>query len=76
MWSEGSILIQKRVYRYIVKHFKVGSQYGILDNGKISKLFVTRDDMVVLNYDRGTWDTEAQDEGTELCLAVLVKKYN
>ena len=74
MWSEGSILIQKRFYKYSVKHFEVGSQFG-LEGGSISKLFVTREDMVVLNYDRG-WDTEAQDEGTALCLAILMKKYN
>ena len=65
MWTTGSILI---------KHFKNGSQFGI-EGGRISKLFVTREDMVVLNYDRG-WDTEAQDEGTEFCLAILIKEYN
>jgi hypothetical protein len=52
----------------------LSSDYGI-NRGRISKLFVTREDMVVLNYDRG-WDTVAEDEGTELCLAVLMKKYN
>ena len=74
MWTTGAILIKGKVYKYQVKHFKNGSQFGIKE-GRISKLFVTRDDMVVLNYDRG-WDTEAQDEGTELCLAILMKEYN
>ncbi len=74
MWTTGAILIKGKVYKYQVKHFKNGSQFGI-EEGRISKLFVTRDDMVVLNYDRG-WDTEAQNEGTELCLAILMKEYN
>ena len=74
MWSEGSILIKGKVYRYSVKHYELSSDYGI-NRGRISKIFVTREDMVVLNYDRG-WDTVAEDEGTELCLAVLMKKYN
>lgn len=49
MWSTGTILISGKVYKYMVKHYGKGSQYGI-ENGKISKLFVTRKDMIVLNY--------------------------
>lgn len=74
MWSTGTILISGKVYKYMVKHYGKGSQYGI-ENGKISKLFVTRKDMIVLNYDRG-WDVEPEDEGSVACFAILMKKYN
>lgn len=74
MWTTGSILIKGKVYKYSVKDDEKSSDYGI-NRGRVSKLLVTREDMVVLNYDHG-WDTVAEDEGTELCLAILVKKYN
>ena len=46
MWSEGTILIRGKVYRYSVKHYELSSDYGI-NRGRISKLFVTREDMAI-----------------------------
>ena len=74
MWTTGAILIKGKVYKYQVKHYVEGSQFGI-ENGKISKLFVTREGEIVLTYERG-WDVKPVDEDSELCLAVLMKKYN
>ena len=37
MWKEGTILISGKGYRYWVKHYEEGSQFGI-DGGRISKL--------------------------------------
>ena len=45
MWKEGSILIGGKGYRYWVKQFDEGSQYGI-DGGRISG-FIDLGDMGV-----------------------------
>lgn len=74
MWKEGTILIQKQGYRYWVKQYEVGSQYGI-DGGRVSKLMIKRGGEVVCNYDRG-WDIKPVDENTEFALAILLKDYN
>ena len=74
MWREGTIIINKKGYRYWVKHFDEGSQFGI-DGGRISKLMIKRSGEIVCNYDRG-WDVEAVDEDTEFALAILLKDYN
>ena len=39
MWKEGAILIGGKGYRYWVKHYEEGSQFGI-DGGRISKLTI------------------------------------
>lgn len=74
MWREGTIIINKKVYRYWVKHFDEGSQFGI-DGGRISKLMIKRSGEIVCNYDRG-WDIKPMDEDTEFALAILMKDYN
>ncbi|MBE6624397.1 MAG: hypothetical protein E7622_02005 [Ruminococcaceae bacterium] len=74
MWKEGTILIKKQGYRYWVKQYEVGSQYGI-DGGRVSKLMIKRGGEVVCNYDRG-WDIKPVDENTEFALAILLKDYN
>ena len=48
MWREGTIIINKKGYRYWVKHFDVGSQFGI-DGGRISKLMIERGGEIVCN---------------------------
>ena len=73
MWREGAI-INKKGYRYWVKHFDEGSQFGI-DGGRISKLMITRGGKIVCNYDRG-WGIKPVDEDTEFALAILMKDYN
>ena len=74
MWKEGTILIKKQGYRYWVKQYEVGSQYGI-DGGRVSKLMIKRGGEVVCNCDRG-WDIKPVDENTEFALAILLKDYN
>ena len=74
MWKEGTILIKKQGYRYWVKQYEVGSQYGI-DGGRVSKLMIKRGGEVVCNYDRG-WDIKPVDENTEFAMAILLKDYN
>jgi len=68
------ILIGGKGYRYWVKHYEEGSQFGI-DGGRISKLMIKRGGEIVCNYDRG-WDVEAVDEDTEFALAILLKDFN
>ena len=74
MWREGTIIINKQGYRYGVKHFDEGSQFGI-EGGRISKLMIKRSGEIVCNYDRG-WDIKPVDEDTEFALAILMKDYN
>ena len=74
MWREGTIINNKKGYRYWVKHFDEGSQFGI-DGGRISKLMIKRSGEIVCNYDRG-WDIKPVDEDTEFALAILMKDYN
>jgi hypothetical protein len=58
MWSQGSIGIPNGdgtyiVCKYRVKHFDEPSKtYGI-DGGRISKLTITVNGEMTLNYDRG-----------------------
>ena len=74
MWKEGSILIGGKGYRYWVKQFDEGSQYGI-DGGRISKLMIKVDGKVTAHYERG-WDVEPKDEPTRLAHSILLQKYN
>ena len=74
MWKEGAILIGAKGYRYWVKHYEEGSQFGI-DGGRISKLMIKRVGEIVCNYDRG-WDIKPVDEDTEFALAILLKDFN
>ena len=77
MWSEGiiSCLITGAKYKYWVKYFEEGSEFGI-GGGKISKLTIrkvgeTRD---LCNYDRG-WDIEPTGQ-VEAVYAIILQKYN
>ena len=74
MWKEGTILIGGKGYRYWVKHYERGSQYGI-KGGRISKLMIKRDGEIVCNYDRG-WDVEPVDTNTRVALEILLYDYN
>ena len=74
MWKEGSILIVGKGYRYWVKHYEEGSQFGI-DGGRISKLMIKRGGEIVCNYDRGS-DIKPVDDDTEFAMAILLKTFN
>lgn len=81
MWSEGSIAILNEdksarvVFHYQVKHYDEPSEtYGI-DGGRISKLFIWRDEVYTCRYDR-EWVLKPEDEDTEKVLAILIRKFN
>ena len=74
MWSKGSIKVHDSIIHYWVKHFEEASVYGI-EEGRISKLTLEREDKTVASYDRG-WDVETVDEDAEIALAILMSKYN
>ena len=74
MWSEGTIKIRNSVFHFWVQLYDEPSHYGI-ENGRISKLTLKRNGMVVYNYDRGE-DTKAIDSDTEMALAILIRDYN
>jgi len=77
MWSEGIIACPMTggKYKYWVKHFEEGSQFGI-DGGKISKLTIRKVDSTrdLCNYDRG-WDVKPIEE-VKAVYAIILSKYN
>ena len=77
MWSEGTISCPSTggKYKYWVKHFEEGSQYGI-DGGKVSKLTIRKfgETKDICNYERG-WDVEPTEEVIAV-YEVLLQKYN
>ena len=74
MWREGTLEIGSSVFRYCIKVYGEGSEYGI-DEGRISKLMLKRDGRIVCNYDRG-WDIRPRDTDTRQALESLKKTYN
>ena len=74
MWKTGAMLIKGKVYKFQAKVYEVGSKYGI-DGGKISKLWISCEDMVVASYERG-WDIKPASEDAEFAVAVLMKEHN
>ena len=81
MWTNQQMTIGspnegQRKFRCEIKHFQIGSEYGI-DGGRISKLWVQ--DMAtgktVINYDRG-WDIKPQTECEIAALEALMNQYN
>lgn len=74
MWKEGAIRVGNSIFKFWVKHYDEGSQYGI-DEGRISKVTLKRNGETVCNYDRG-WDVFPVDADTETALEILKKEYN
>ena len=74
MWKEGRIKVYDSVFHYWMKQYDEGSQFGI-DGGRISKLMLKRDGIIVCNYDRG-WDIEPTCKEAELALCILLNNYN
>lgn len=77
MWSFGSAKSEAgNLYRFQVKHYGEGSQFGI-NGGRVSKLWIAdRDGRCVVNYDRG-WDVKPE-EGSEVYEVMMdvIRKYN
>ena len=70
MWRNGII----NGCEYWVKSYDEPSVYGI-DEGRISKLTVTRDGQEIISYDRG-WDQEPTTDADREVLAKILAKYN
>ena len=73
-WQEGAIRVGNGIYHYWVKQYETGSEYGI-NEGRVSKLMLTRKGETVCNYDRG-WDVKPVDEETETAMELLLHQYN
>ena len=70
MWTKGT----NNGYDFQIKHFEEGSEFGI-NEGRISKLWISKDHKALANYDRG-WDIRPTDKGAKAVYAQLLKKYN
>jgi len=80
MWSEGIISSPTTggKFKYWVKHFEEGSEYGIENKGRISKLTIRKlgESRDIVNYDRG-WDVPVPDsDEIRAVYAILLEKYN
>lgn len=74
MWHEGALKVYNSIFHYWMKVYDEPSKHGI-DGGKISKLMLKRDGIIVCNYDRG-WDIEPADPDTRLALELLIHSNN
>lgn len=75
MWSKGFINGENgRRYEYQVKHFDEGSEFGI-NEGKISKLWISLDGKTVCSYDRG-WDVFPEDGDIKNVYNKLLDRFN
>lgn len=74
MWKKGILKIGNKIILYWIKYYEEGSSFGI-DNGRISKLMLKRNDEIIAHYDRG-WDLKPIDSDAKAALAALVKEFN
>lgn len=78
MWSEGIIAspTSGTNYKYWIKHFEEGSEYGI-NGGRISKLTIRKLDESkdLVNYDRG-WDVKPKGAELKAVYEIILAKYN
>jgi hypothetical protein len=79
MWSEGvlSAIDSGNKYKYWVKHFEEGSEFGI-GGGRVSKLTIRKvgESRDIVNYDRD-WDVEVpEDSEVKSIYDVIIAKYN
>ena len=73
-WQDGALPVGSGIYHYWVKQYETGSEYGI-DEGRVSKMMMTRKGETVCNYDRG-WDVKPVDDETETAMEILLHQYN
>lgn len=74
MWKSGTIELFGEEFRYDMKVFEIGSEFGI-NGGKISKLFIKRKGETVCCYDRG-WEVYPIDEISQQIFEILIKAEN
>ena len=68
MWKSGRI---SGGYRYEAKVYDTGSEFGI-NGGRISKLEIRKDDIIIARYDRG-WDIEPKAKADKEVLAIILQ---
>ena len=75
MWNKGSLNINGMECTYWVKHYEEPSEeYGI-DGGRMSKLEIRVNGKTTCSYERG-WETEPEDETSQLAFAAMMQKFN
>lgn len=79
MWTEGTIGVpagdgKMTAVHYWVKHYDEPSEWGI-DGGRISKLMLKQNGVIVYNYDRGE-DVAPQTPEAQTALAILKQEFN
>ena len=70
MWELGNI----DGYEYQVKRYEEGSEFGI-NGGKISKLFMKKDGIMVVEYDR-CWGKRPKAAAEKAAYEKLLARYN
>lgn len=73
MWKHDKMSVSGVILEYWAKVYDLPSQFGI-NEGRISKLTVTRDEEIILEYDRG-WSIEPKDEIAQKALECLLIFY-
>lgn len=71
-WKEGTIIIDDSRYRYEGKVYDQDSEFGI-DQGRVSKLRIIKDNKLIINYDRG-WDIVPDTEEEEKAFTEVMDK--
>lgn len=74
MWKEGSLYIKQQVIHYWIEYFDKPSIDGI-EEGRISKLELCREGMVIADYDK-RWNLEPADEAAEIAIAILLMEHS
>ena len=72
--TSGTIEMNGDTFKYFIKHFKEGSDYGI-NCGKISILTLERNGKYACIFDRGFWSEAPADKNTEMAIEALVKEF-
>ena len=78
-WTTARAEINGKTYHIETKHFELPSQFGI-DNGRISKLFISEGtswnpDKCRCAYDRG-WDRRPRTKAAKAIYNEIIKMYN
>lgn len=74
-WKNGTMEMGGKKYKFNVKEFETGSQYGI-DGGSLSKVQCNGPDgKVLFRYDRG-WEIKPKTKEAKKLLEHLKKTYN
>lgn len=70
MWKDGII----NGYLFEAKFYEEPSEYGI-DEGRISKLAISKTGKILCSYERG-WDIRPEGEEVKAVYQEIVKRFN